>query len=65
MPSRADCLEMWEPQPSGTLRACPFYVIFDLRFSHSIYVEKYKFWERGTPIGGAVAEFLTDHITSP
>jgi len=22
-PSRADCLEIWEPQPSGTLRACP------------------------------------------
>jgi hypothetical protein len=21
-PSRADCLEIWEPQPSGTLRAC-------------------------------------------
>jgi len=22
-PSCADCLEMWEPQPPGTLRACP------------------------------------------
>jgi len=22
-PSCADCLETWEPQPSGTLRACP------------------------------------------
>ena len=22
-PSRADCLEIWEPQPPGTLRACP------------------------------------------
>jgi len=22
-PSCADCLELWEPQPSGTLRACP------------------------------------------
>jgi hypothetical protein len=22
-PSCADCLEIWEPQPSGTLRACP------------------------------------------
>ena len=22
-PSYADCLEIWEPQPSGTLRACP------------------------------------------
>jgi hypothetical protein len=21
--SSADCLEMWEPQPPGTLRACP------------------------------------------
>jgi len=21
--SCADCLEIWEPQPSGTLRACP------------------------------------------
>jgi len=21
--SCADCLEMWEPQPPGTLRACP------------------------------------------
>jgi len=21
--SRADCLEIWEPQPPGTLRACP------------------------------------------
>jgi len=22
-PSCADCLEIWEPQPHGTLRACP------------------------------------------
>ena len=22
-PSGADCLEIWDPQPSGTLRACP------------------------------------------
>jgi len=22
-PSCADCLEIWEPQHSGTLRACP------------------------------------------
>ena len=22
-PSCADCLEIWEPQPPGTLRACP------------------------------------------
>jgi hypothetical protein len=22
-PSRADCLEIWEPRPPGTLRACP------------------------------------------
>jgi len=22
-PSCADCLEIWEPEPSGTLRACP------------------------------------------
>jgi len=22
-PSCADCLENWEPQPPGTLRACP------------------------------------------
>ena len=22
-PSHADCLEIWEPQPLGTLRACP------------------------------------------
>jgi len=22
-PSRADCHEIWDPQPSGTLRACP------------------------------------------
>ena len=22
-PSRADCLEIWEPQPPGNLRACP------------------------------------------
>ena len=22
-PSYADCLELWEPQPPGTLRACP------------------------------------------
>jgi hypothetical protein len=22
-PSRADCLEIWEPQPAGTLKACP------------------------------------------
>jgi hypothetical protein len=22
-PSRAECLEIWEPQPPGTLRDCP------------------------------------------
>jgi len=22
-PSCADCLEIWDPQPPGTLRACP------------------------------------------
>jgi len=22
-PSYADCLEIWEPQPAGTLKACP------------------------------------------
>jgi len=22
-PSYAECLEIWEPQPPGTLRACP------------------------------------------
>ena len=22
-PACADCLEIWEPQPAGTLRACP------------------------------------------
>jgi len=22
-PSCADCLEVWEPEPPGTLRACP------------------------------------------
>ena len=22
-PSRADCLEMWEPQPLGNFRTCP------------------------------------------
>jgi len=22
-PSCADCLKIWEPQPPGTLRACP------------------------------------------
>jgi len=22
-PSSADCLEIWEPQPPGNLRACP------------------------------------------
>jgi hypothetical protein len=22
-PSCADCLEIWEPEPPGTLRACP------------------------------------------
>jgi hypothetical protein len=23
LPSCADCLDIWEPQPPGTLRACP------------------------------------------
>jgi len=23
LPSCADCLEIWEPQPPGTLRVCP------------------------------------------
>jgi len=23
LPSCADCLEIWEPHPPGTLRACP------------------------------------------
>jgi len=26
-PSCADCLEIWEPQPPGTLRACPGFTI--------------------------------------
>jgi len=28
--SCADCLEVWEPQPSGTLRACPSLIGIDL-----------------------------------
>ena len=27
VPSRADCLEIWQTQPPGTLRACPGIVI--------------------------------------
>ena len=27
-PSRADCFEIWEPQPPGTLRACPHLLYF-------------------------------------
>jgi hypothetical protein len=38
--SSADCLEMWEPQPPGTLRACPgrftFYCCLNVTFqAHS------------------------------
>jgi len=41
-PSGADCLENWEPQPSGTLMACPrllmgllylyLYILFFVQF---------------------------------
>ena len=39
-PSRGDCLEIWEPQPTGTFRACPglyrdcftfFFIFFTIR----------------------------------
>ena len=35
-PSRADCLEIWEPQPPGTLRACPglWWDCFNFDLSH-------------------------------
>jgi hypothetical protein len=44
-PSCADCLEIWEPQPPGSLRACrgPYRDCFTLTlrnptFSHRVYL---------------------------
>jgi hypothetical protein len=34
--SCADCLEIWEPQPSETLRACPGFT-FTLTFYYYCY----------------------------
>jgi len=34
-PSCAECLEIWEPQPSGTLRACPEIALLYLTVSDS------------------------------
>jgi len=32
-PSCADCLEIWEPQPPGTLRACPDLYMYRFTFT--------------------------------
>jgi hypothetical protein len=37
-PSCADCLEIWEPQPPGTLRACngiAFFILFVMDLKHA------------------------------
>jgi hypothetical protein len=41
-PSCADCLEIWKPQPPGTLRACPY-----------LYEDCYTFY-RCTDVGGCI-----------
>jgi hypothetical protein len=33
-PSCVDCLEIWEPQPPGTLEACPGLYRVSLGFTH-------------------------------
>jgi len=48
LPSRADCLEIWEPQPPGALLACNWpvqgllYIMrrFNIHFLTSVYVSK-------------------------
>ena len=39
-PSCADCLEIWEPQPPGTLRACPGlqWDCFTFTFKQKVYI---------------------------
>ena len=39
-PSCADCLEIWEPQPAGTLRVCPglYRGYFTFTFTTSFYI---------------------------
>ena len=42
--SCADCLEIWEPKPPGTLRACPglFRDCFTFNFTYSRLIRKYN-----------------------
>jgi len=39
-PSCVDCLEVWEPQTSGTLRECPgpYWDCFTFIFTHFLYL---------------------------
>jgi len=38
--SSADCLEIWEPQPPGTLRACPGLSWVYFTFYHRVNKKK-------------------------
>ena len=40
-PSRADCLEIWEPQPPGTVRACPGPLWDCFTFITDLYINIY------------------------
>ena len=42
LPSCVNCLEIWDPQPPGTLRACngialPFYVVYLMKTRETVY----------------------------
>jgi hypothetical protein len=44
-PSCADCLEIWEPQPSGTHWACPgpHRDCFTVQFKNAVWAETHKY----------------------
>ena len=52
-PSCTDCLEIWEPQPPGTLRACPglYWDCFTFTFT-------FTFVHQGTAVGVKYVEFF-------
>jgi hypothetical protein len=47
-PSYADCLEIWEPRPPGTLRACPglLYDCFTFTLRICNHVQMMTSWKR-------------------
>jgi hypothetical protein len=53
-PSSADCLEIWDPQPSGTLRACNGIALPYYRLSAAVVSV--------TLLTGKVHDFIVDRV---